>query len=382
MKKQFLAWDKDYWIVILLWLLFQIAWYLYLGVQFGLEGVKYIDEAQFIIENHHLSQFRYLFYLPTIAIIAMIKLLDLGLYAAVFIIMLINLLCYLYFFKSLKFFFLNRIPAFYTIGILLSFWPYQSWSLFLFTECFFYSVVLILFGLLLRFQTLDIRFLLKTSIILLLVMISRPFGILFIFPVLLFVFFKLSKRLRIYAVIAFLLFLLVLNFVMQIVFTTTPDWNMTRALTEDSIICDMPRANSAAQLDLIHHPNQFYQLFYYVTHNFSHFAALAVIRLKYFFALVRDYYSPAHNIFLIAYLALFYGSLIFGIRRVLRFLPVSVSVFLFASIGCFAATIALQCDDYHNRFFLTLTPFFAFFTVIVLWPFIQKLSFFSKSHKG
>jgi hypothetical protein len=380
-KKRFIVWDKDFWIVIFLWIFFQTAWYLYLGIQFGLEAAKYIEEAQFILDHQHFSQFRYLFYFTTIAVIAIAKLLHVGLIGALIAIMLVNLFSYLYFFRALKLFFNNRAPAFWTIGILLSFWPYQSWSLFLFTECFFYSTVLLLFGHLLKFRTLNFNFLFKTAILLILVIFSRPLGILFIFPVLLFVFFKLSKKLRIYIFIAAFLFLLLLNFVMQIVFTTTPDWNMTRALTEDSIICDIPRADASAKLDLVNHPNQIYQLFYYVTHNFSHFAGLAAIRLQYFFTMVRNYYSSAHNYYLIAYLVLFYGSVILGLRKILRLVPVSLCMFLFISILLFALTIALQCDDYHNRFFLTLTPFFAFMTVLVLWPIMGRFSFFSKSRK-
>ena len=163
---------------------------------------------------------------------------------------------------------------------------------------------------------------------------------------------------------------------MQVVFTTTPDWNMTRALTEDSIICDMPRANAASQLDLIQHPNQFYQLFYYVTHNFTHFAGLALIRLKYFFGLTRTYYSTFHNLYLVGYLVFFYGCILLGIRRIIRVLPTGINWFIFSSVFIFAATIALQCDDYHNRFFLTLTPFLVTMTVTVCWPFLKKLSFF------
>ncbi|HEX8316698.1 MAG TPA: hypothetical protein VF609_16975, partial [Flavisolibacter sp.] len=177
-------------------------------------------------------------------------------------------------------------------------------------------------------------------------------------------------------------FLLLLNFVLQVVFTTTPDWNMTRALTEDSIICDIPRNDASASLNLSHNPNQFYQLLYYVTHNFGHFAGLALVRLKYFFGMVRDYYSSAHNGFLVAYLLLFYGSIILGIKRIIRSVSLPLLTFVLFTIIVFAATIALQCDDYHNRFFLTLTPLFAFLTVVVCKPLIIRVSSFLKQRIG
>ncbi|RYG21733.1 MAG: hypothetical protein EOO07_01835 [Chitinophagaceae bacterium] len=178
------------------------------------------------------------------------------------------------------------------------------------------------------------------------------------------------------------MFLILLNFVIQIVFTTTPDWNMTRALTEDSIICDMPRADATNQLNLIHHSNQLYQLFYYVTHNFFHFIGLALVRLRYFFTMVRPYYSNFHNFYLIGYLLLFYGSLLIKFKTVVCQLPRPLNAFLFLSILLFAATVALQCDDYHNRFFLTLTPIFAIFTIAAWWPFVKKKIFSSEGrHK-
>ena len=383
MRKQYREFkQRDYWLVVALWSFFQAIWYWYLGVEFGLESSKYIEEAQFVLDNHHLSQSRYLFYFATIAVIALAKILHLGLYGALLIIMVINLACYLYLFKALRNLFSSRMPALLTVGILLSFWPFQSWSLFLFTECLFYSLVLVLFSHLLLFQKLDGKFLIRTGLILCLLTITRPLGILFCVPTLLFVFFKLSKRQRLIFFLAGLLFLVLLNFVVQVVFTTTSDWNMTRALTEDSIICDMPRNDATSHLDLTQHPNQFYQLFYYVTHNFSHFAGLALIRLKYFFLLTRTYYSSFHNIYLIVYLIFIYGGILTGLKRMTRFLSPSMNWFLFSSIFIFAATIALQCDDYHNRFFLTLTPFLVVMAVIAYWPLIKRITFFSRSHKG
>jgi hypothetical protein len=372
---------RAYLMVILLWIIFQAAWYLYLGVEFGLESAKYIDQAQYFLEHGQFSQFRYIFYCTTIFVIVLAKILNLGLYGALFIIMAMNLLSYLFFFQALRTFFNHHIPALLVVALLMSFWPFQSWSLYLFTECLFYSLVMVLTGHLLLFKKLNFRFVFTGLVLLLLLMISRPLGILFVLPFMVFVFFKLSRKQRLYFFLSGVLFLLLLNFVVQVVFTTTSDWNMTRALTEDSIICDMPRADARSQLNLTQHPNQFYQLFYYVTHNFSHFAGLALIRLKYFFLMVRDYYSTFHNVYMIGYLTVFYGSLIWGFRRIHRSLSRSTGWFMSTSVFLFAATIALQCDDYHNRFFLTLTPFFAFTTITAWWPVLQRLSFFAGRRK-
>jgi hypothetical protein len=172
-----------------------------------------------------------------------------------------------------------------------------------------------------------------------------------------------------------LLAVVLLNLVVQVVFTTTPDWNMKRALTENSIICDVPRAMAATDLDLSQHPNQLYQLFYFVTHNFTHFTSLALTRLRYFFVMMRDYYSTLHNVYLVVHLLFLYGSILVGIKRLLRTFPRALLVFAFSSILLFALAIALQCDDYHNRFALTLMPIYTTLAVWVLQPLLRKFSF-------
>ena len=371
--------DKDYLIVIIMWLLFESVWYYKFGFNFQLEAGKYIGEAKFILETHHFSQGRYLFYLSTILIIAISFLIKTGLHGAVIMIMLINLGCYLFFFKALKRIFHSRLPAFMVILFLFSFWPYQSWSLFLYTECLFYSLVMLLFSRLLLFKKMDIKFLSSVFVILFLVIISRPLGVLFVFPVLIFLYFHLNSKQKRYFYAGLILAILLLGWIVQVVFTTTPDWNMQRAFLEENIICDMPVAVTNSSLEVSDHPNQLYRLFFYITHNFSHFIGLALTRLKYFFLLTRNYYSGMHNAYLLIILVLIYGCIIIGIKNILKTVSLPVLVFIFSSIFFFALAIAFQCDDYHNRFFLTLMPLLAVLSVAGCITWVRKLvTFFSK----
>lgn len=371
---------KPYLFVVLLWLCFQLVWYFYVGVHFELEAEKYIYEAQYLLQHHHFSAARYLFYVTTVLVIVLSFLLKLGLNGALLLIMLINLIGYLYFFRALCVFFKDRFSPYLVIVMLLGFWPYQSWSLYLYTECLFYSAVLFLFAHLLLFRKLSIGYILTSFALLAFVVFSRPLGILFVPPVLLFFFFKLTKKQRVFFLGAVILALVALNFIVQVVFTTTRDWNMQRAITEGDIICDIP-GERADRLVLTNHPNQLYRLFFYVTHNFAHFLRLAVVRLRYFFTMIRSYYSPFHNAFLIAFLTFWYGSILLGVKRIVKFIPAALLTFMVFSIFLLAMTTALQCDDYHNRFFLTLSPFFSLMTVVVLRPLFYRLPFFSKQHK-
>ena len=349
----------DYLIVAGLWIIAEVLLFWKFGFNFQMEAEKYINEAKFILENHRLSQARYLFYFSTIFIIALSFSLKTGVYGAIVGIMIINLGSYLYFFKGLKNLFKNRAAAFVTILFLLTFWPYQSWSLFLYTECLFYSGVLILFSRLMLFEKIDTRFLFSLFFVLLFVVFSRPLGVLFIFPVLLFIYFHLSKKQKVFFYATLILAFFVLGWIVQVVFTSTPDWNMQRAFLEENIICDMPVAVTGVNLELSDHPNQLYRLFFYVTHNFSHFAGLALTRLKFFFLSTRSYYSSLHNAYLLITLGIIYGLIAIGFKNVRKTFSTALVAFIYSSICFFALTIAVQCDDYHNRFFLTLMPFLA-----------------------
>jgi hypothetical protein len=165
---------NDSLLVTLLWLFFQVIWYITFGIHFELEAGKYIYEADYLLEHHQFSESRYLFYFTTTAVIAFSQVIGAGLHGALIIIMLINLACYLAFFKALKTLFQERLAPFVVVGFLLYFWPYQSWSLYLYTECLFYSLVLLLFAYLIRFRELSIRFIIKLSVLLLLLVVSRP----------------------------------------------------------------------------------------------------------------------------------------------------------------------------------------------------------------
>jgi hypothetical protein len=367
------SFNKDYLIVIAMWIVAELLLFSKFGFGFEMEAKKYIREADFILENRYLSQGRYLFYLSTIIIIALSSALKIGLYGAIAFILIINLSSYLLFFKALKKIFNARPPAFIVIFFLLSFWPYQSWSLFLYTECLFYSFVILLFSHLLLFKSINRKFLIRLFILLLLVVISRPLGVLFIFPVLLFLFFHLNRKQRIFLFGSLVAASVLLVWVVQIVFTTTPDWNMKRAFLEDSMICDMPLTANNNNLILSDNSNQLYRLFYYVTHNFSHFSGLAVKRLKYFFLNTRDYYSPMHNLYLLTILAFIYGSIILGFKNIRKVFSTAGISFIFSIIFLFALTVALQCDDYHNRFFLTLMPMLTVAAVAGCRPLVIRL---------
>jgi hypothetical protein len=160
--------------------------------------------------------------------------------------------------------------------------------------------------------------------------------------------------------------LIFLNLIIQTVFTTTSDWSMRRSILDQSLICDIPDTNGNKNIVLSDNPSQLYQLFFYITHNFPIAFKLALVRLRYFFFMVRDYYSIIHNAYLLVYLISIYLLIIFRFKKIYDALSKPLGTFIISVILLFALTISLQCDDYHNRFFLTLMPIFMTLPVVAL----------------
>src|SRR5688572_9922136 len=93
---------KGFFMVLFVWLLAELVWYMVFGVLYQLESRKYINEANYLLKHHSLSQQRFLFYLPTILVIAFSFTVKAGLTGALIILLLYNLFAYYRFFLALK----------------------------------------------------------------------------------------------------------------------------------------------------------------------------------------------------------------------------------------------------------------------------------------
>ena len=362
----------DYWVVVILWLLFETLWLSIWGFNFSNEGAKYIKEAVFLNENGFLSNDRFIFYSTTISLIALCTTIGIDYYGAVGILMIFNLLCYLYFFKASVIYFKSKIIGLSIVIFLLSFWPFQEWTLTLYSESLFFSCIMLLLGLILSFERTTRWFVFYLTLLLLLLVFTRPLGILFLLPAVFFLFFHLTRKQKVILFMILIFSVALLIYVVQVVFTTTTDWSMDRAILDESIICDMPVEKSGYVPALSNNSNQLYRLFYYVTNNFEYFISIALERLKFFFFMVRDYYSRAHNLYLICFLSVIYLSILAGSRRLSRVLGKSRVIFIFSTVILFATTVALQCDDYHNRFFLGLFPLLTVASAAAIASFIKR----------
>jgi hypothetical protein len=345
-------------IIIICWLVAVAFYYKNFGLMTSLEAQKYIREAHLLLNTGRLSAPRFWFYSGTILIIAFALKIGTGLYGAFIIQAIINLGALLLFYQALKKIFYNPITALFVVVYLILFWPYQSWVVYLYTESVFFSMILILLSVLILYKPNNLKNIFVIFIALALVIISRPLGILFIISTYLYFFINANKKWKIViacsSIIGIALALLVIN----IIFSTINDWTITEAFERENIICDAPTIIPSVKLNLATSGSPVYKLLFYISHNFSHFIHFAGIKLQYFFLMRRYYYSNAHNLFLLINIIPVYILAIIGLFKMQKKIAKSVIAFIVCTILLYTITIILQCDDYHNRFILSIYPLF------------------------
>ena len=360
----------------IMWLISTLIYLKLHGVVTELEAAKYIEEAHRYIDTGSFSAPRFYFYSATIFIMAFALKINIGLFGAFVIQALLNLFAFIIFHKALSKIFQSPFTPILIIFYLLAYSPYQSWIVFLYTESVFFSAILILISVLILYKPDNIKSVLIILLPLFLLLISRPLGMLLGIGVYCYFFYSVNKKWKIIIACSSVGLIAIGYFSVNTVFSSIHDWHITQGFEEESIICDLPGRQPYQKLDLAT-GTPVYQLLYYITHNLSHFFRFAGIKIQYFFLMTRNYYSNAHNIFLLlnaipVYLLALSG---FFIKR--KYFSKGVIAFLVSTILIYTLTIVFQCDDYHNRFILSIYPLF----VILAARSAEYLSLFAFKNK-
>jgi hypothetical protein len=352
------------------WVILQTTLFFQNGIVTHLEAEKYINEALFFINNGRFSTGNFYLYSTEIFLIVVAIKLKTGYILVVIVQWILNLFATYMFYKMALQFLKKDILALIATFIFIINIPYQVYNSFLFTESIFYSLTIIYSGFLLHLKSLRKKNIIMVVLFLLLLSVTRPTGILFFGATAIYIFFKflnkwtvLQKTLLIS--ISMLLFILIVNSMMQ----SGGELNLMLPFIKENIICGV---NTTAYADIVILDNNasLYGLFYYIAHNPLHFLELAWLKTISFFGLIRSYYSIPHNLFLILFYFPFYVMTIFGIRNKLRNGKKDL-LFFISIIFLYWFTTVLTCDDWHDRFFLTISPFL----------FLLGMSMFSGSSK-
>jgi hypothetical protein len=345
------------------WLLVQVAQLWGKGITTNMEGQVHVNVANYFLQHGHFEAAKSWFYaVPTLLLAFCIKT-GIGYWGVIVVQLLLNAMATGCFYKMSFHLSQNRRVAFIAALLLIVFIPLQIWNTYLYTESLFISFTIIFSYLLVR-SSLGPAALAGLSVALLLLVVTRPSGILFVAPAMLYVvqqkikgtYALLKKALLVLSALA------IVTFIVNAAFKGGGgDFDVMKPFVEAHIICFIPTAGSSTSLQLANTGQPLTDLLYYILHNPLHFLQLFFLRILSFFNLARPYYSMVHNLLLYVVMLPVY---FWGIVGLLKKARAAGHFYLWLLIALYAIAIALQCDDYHSRFAMVVFPYIFYFAAV------------------
>jgi hypothetical protein len=332
------------------------------------EAVKYIYEAKALLDTGSLTASNYWFYFTQITLLVIAFKLKLG-YAFVVIVQLFFSAWALLWFYRLAAGLFSKQTAFIGTLIFLLNYSYHEYNTYVQTESLFHSFTIIFTSYLLRLNRLT---LLNAVIIFLstvLICITRPTGLLLVPGIALYLFFAFFKaigtRLKIGIValcgVAFLV-------LMNAVIGSKGEWDFMLPYLDERIICGVPTLHHFVDIKTDPNGDSIYGLYYYIVHNFDQFIRMAFLRSKAFFGLLRTYYGRGHNTYLAVFFYPLYAAALLSLGWWWKH-HANRLLYFSCAVSMTWVTTLLTCDDWHNRWFLTISPWI----IMAALPAITKL---------
>jgi hypothetical protein len=355
------------------WLLVQLILFFQHGIQTDLESRKYIEQADILLTTGSVSTPNFWLYSIQIFLIAAAKKLQTGFISVVAIQWFFNFCATwaLYTFSTRM---ANKATGF-TVALLFIFnFPLQTFNSFLQTESLFYSFTILFSCYLLSLQQLTWKKFVLTILFLIIISFTRPTGLLWIPCTLLYLFFRffrtfsLSLKIGI-AAVAVIGFLLLLNAALG----AGGEFDFILPFRDEMIICGVPTLSGPVDIKTSQDQNSIAGLVYYITHHFSTFCRLAWLRTRAFWELRRPYYSNGHNLYLAFYFYPIYILSLVGIRELTRkYRP--LLLYCLSLILLTWGSVILTCDDWHNRFLLSIIPYIYILSIPAIHIITTKLA--------
>ncbi|HEY6504949.1 MAG TPA: hypothetical protein VIZ28_13315 [Chitinophagaceae bacterium] len=343
-------------ILALGWLLVQFILFYQHGIQTDFEARKYIEQADILIATGSVSSPNFWLYSVQILLIAAAKKLQAGLFSVVIVQWIFSFIATWVLYK-----FSTRI-ANKTTGLIIALlfifnFPLQTFNSFLQTESLFYSFTIIFSCYLLSLQKLTPGNFVTILLFLILIGFTRPTGLLWVPCTFLYLFFRffrafsflLKAGITILAAVAFLFFL-------NSALGSGGELDFMLPFRDERIICGVPTLSHFVDIKTSDNPNSVFGMIYYITHNFDQFVRLAWLRSKAFFGLYRSYYSNGHNLYLGLYFFPMYLLAVLSLRKWISHNK-HLLLYCFTLILITWLSVILTCDDWHNRFFLSVVPY-------------------------
>jgi len=327
------------------------------------EAEKYIGQANLFIKTGNLSAPSLWMYFTQITLLSFCIKLHLSFAIAIAVQFFFNFLATWYFHRTLYLVFNSSIIALVGVLLLLLNQSYQEFNVSLQTESLFYSFTLIASCYIITIEKLSFKNISGMIFLLALISLTRPTGLLFIPPALIYLFFiylkqfNAMKKLAILSLVG-IAFLFLLNQALG----SGGELDFMLPFRDERIICGVPTLPGFLAIKTTSNGNSLWGLLYYITHNFSQFIRLAFLRTLAFFGLWRNYFGIMHNVFLVIYFYSIHMLAILSLPywanknayRLLYFLALIFLTWL---------TVILTCDDWHNRFYLSISPYIIFLSL-------------------
>lgn len=338
------------------WAAIQILLFYQHGIVTEFEALKYIGEADRIIETGKVSSPNFWLYSTQIFLIAAAKIFHTGYISVAIVQWFVGGLATWTFYK-----FIARLSN-KTTGLLIALLfifniPLQTFNVSLQTESLFFSITILFSCYLLNLQNLSWNNLTVTFLFLALICLTRPTGLLWVPSSFLYLFFRFFKAFSVpvkigITVISSLGFLFFLNAALG----SGGELDFMLPFRNENIICGVPTQRYSLDIKTSDNPNSIFGILYYIIHNFDQFARLAWLRSKAFWGLFRSYYSTGHNIYLGLY---FFPGYLLVLLSLGKWFTQNKHLLLYCSslILITWVSVMLTCDDWHNRFILSVIPY-------------------------
>ena len=354
---------KFNWITILVvWVVVQSAIILKSGINTNGEALRFIQEANHLLKNESFSTPIYFMYLLEILLVFLKMKFSFAFGWIITLHLLLNLFSLKVFYDFIIKNTESEQKALLGALLLIICIPFQYYNSLVYTESIFFSLVIIYSCFLLKIEKFNLLNCSKLFAFMILLCITRPSGIFFVAATFIYIFLKELQHISSVLRLLLLLVMSVLIFsILDAMMKSGRGVNVLLPFKEEHIICDVatvlnPGGPTEAESSL-------YSLVNYVITHPEQFLKLVWLRSLAFFGLMRSYYSNVHNAFLCLYFYPIYGVIIFHIIRSKCKIDWMYK-YILSLIFIFWLSVIFSCDEWHSRFFLTLTPFLILMAII------------------
>lgn len=341
------------------------------------ESEKYITQAQLFLQTGHMGSPNFWLYFIQIGLLAICIKWKLSFAFLLAIQLLFNLAATSCFYRTILYLFRdNRLALTGTLLFLFNY-PYQQFNTYLQTESLFYSFTIIASSYIISIERPTPRKLITAMIMLAVICITRPTGLLFLPPAFLYLFLIYSGKMSAGKKIALLAFIGAGFFLLvDKALGSGGELDFMLPFRDEMIVCGVPAPPGILPVATTANGNSLYGLAYYIIHNPGQSLRLAGSRTFAFLGLYRSYFSVFHNIYLIVYFYSIHLMVLAGLGFWIKEFPNKI-YYLASTILLTWFTVMLTCDDWHNRFYLSISPLL----IILAMPSLQRFFFQPKNDR-